>query len=980
MTTFDYSLNSDQIKAIEYNEGPLLIVAGAGTGKTSTLVEKIKHLIQTEKAKPEEILCLTFTEKAAAEMEERVDQAMPYGYFQMWISTFHGFADDILREKINHIGLNPAYDLLTQAQTIIFFRNNLFHFKLKYFRPLSNPTKFIEGLLQHFSRLQDEDISPEQYLKWAIKQQTRHELLPEDKEKHMELAQAYETYQRLKIENDVMDFGDLIYYLLKLFRERPNVLQEYKEQFKYVMVDEFQDTNIAQYQLIQLLSPPSLNPKLTVVGDDSQAIYKFRGASISNILTFMEDYKNAHQISLLQNYRSNQNILDHAYRLIQFNNPDTLESKLGISKQLKANRKIIKESVQFELFEHGDTEASWVAKTIHDQIKKNGYEYKDFAILVRANNHSDPFITELTRQGIPYQFLGPGTLFRQAEIKDLIAYLKLLTNLEDNVSLFRILNMDHFKLDEQDLILLNSFAKKTSVSLYQSIEIYLSFFNEEWYKTEHQQYRKYLPLLKERTRDSLIELFSMIKRHITRLSHDSATDILYYFLEDTGYLKMLTNYKTEKEEKIALNILKFLNLIKSVYTNNAESTVFNIVDYIEMSQELGESPISADTDAAVSNAVNILTVHASKGLEFPVVFLTDLINGRFPTTNRRDTIPIPDELIKEQLPQGDYHIQEERRLFYVGLTRAMDRAYLSASEIYGDGKRKRKVSPFVFETMGKEAMENKLSIKKEAQEQLSIFDFKKVEEPIQKPKLNLSQFSFSQLETYETCPMKYKFQYILKVPTAPGSAASFGSTIHTVLQQFYKGYLTDKSYGLSHMHNLLETLWDPAGYSSQIQAKQYKQEAKDMLEQYYKTFHKPEVEILGLEQFFKIKVDDEIFLTGKIDRVDHVSNGKIEIIDYKTGKMPDEKELKKSLQLSIYAMAATDQGLYRKQIDEVDLTFYYLQGSQKITMNRTLEDVAAVQTKVAEITTKIKAGEFPAKPGFYCDFCDFKPICPAWEQ
>lgn len=975
-----YSLNSDQKKAVEYNEGPLLIVAGAGTGKTSTLVEKIKHLIQTEKAKPEEILCLTFTEKAAYEMEERVDRAMPYGYFQMWISTFHSFADDILHEKVNHIGLNPAYNLLTQAQTILFFRKNIFQFNLKYFRPLSNPTKFIEGLLQHFSRLQDEDVTPEQYMKWAIKQQTNHELLPEDKEKNMELAKAYETYQKLKIENDVMDFGDLIYYLLKLFRDRPNILAEYRKQFKYVLVDEFQDTNIAQYQLIKLLCPASENPKLTVVGDDSQAIYKFRGASISNILTFMEDYPQAHQVSLLQNYRSNQNVLDHAYKLIQFNNPDTLESKLGISKELKANKKNIKESVSFELFEHGDTEAEWVAKKIHEIKKKNKYEYKDFAILVRANNHGEPFINSLVRQGIPYQFLGPGTLFRQAEIKDLIAYLKLLTDLEDNVALFRVLNMDKFKLDEQDLILLNSFAKKTALSLYQSIEIYLSFFNEEWYKTEHQQFRKYLPLLKEQTRDSLIEIIGMIKRHIARLQDDSATDLLYYFLEDTGYLTLLANFKTEKEEKIAQNILKFLTVIKSIYSNNAETTVFNIVEYIEMSMELGESPISADTDAAVTNAVNILTVHASKGLEFPVVFMTNLINGRFPTTNRREAIPIPDDLIKESLPQGDYHIQEERRLFYVGLTRAMDRSFLTASEIYGDGKRKRKISPFVFETIGKEEIENRLSIKKDVEAQLSIFDFKKIEEPIQKTTLNLNQFSYSQLETYETCPLKYKFQYILKIPTAPGSAASFGSTIHMVLQKFYEGFLENRDYGLNHMNNLLETFWDPAGYSSQKQAKQMKEEAKAMLEQFYNTFHTKEIDVLSLEKFFKIKVDDEVFLTGKIDRVDQKADGKIEIIDYKTGKMPDEKELKKSLQLSIYAMAATDKGLYKKEIDKVDLTFYYLQGMEKVTMNRKLEDLSTVQEKVNEITSKIKAGEFPAKVGPWCDYCDFKMICPAWQQ
>jgi DNA helicase-2/ATP-dependent DNA helicase PcrA len=396
--------------------------------------------------------------------------------------------------------------------------------------------------------------------------------------------------------------------------------------------------------------------------------------------------------------------------------------------------------------------------------------------------------------------------------------------------------------------------------------------------------------------------------------------------------------------------------------------------------ELGESPITADTDAAVSNAVNILTVHASKGLEFPVVFMTNLINGRFPTTNRRETIPIPDDLIKESLPQGDYHIQEERRLFYVGLTRAMDRSYLSASEIYGDGKRKRKVSPFVFETMGQEEIENKLSIKKDEDAQLSIFDFKKVEELIQKPKLNLHQFSYSQLETYETCPLKYKFQYVMKIPTAPGSAASFGSTIHMVLQKFYEGFLQDKNYGLNHMQNLLEIHWDPAGYSSQKQAKQMKEEAKAMLEQFFNTFHTKEIEVLSLEKFFKIKVDDEVFLTGKIDRVDQKADGRIEIVDYKTGKMPDEKELKKSLQLSIYAMAATDKGLYKKEIDKVDLTFYYLQGMEKVTMNRKMEDLSTVQEKVNQITSKIKAGEFPAKVGPWCDYCDFKIICPAWQQ
>ncbi len=979
MPTDDYELNPNQQAAVEYNDGPLLIVAGAGTGKTFTLVEKIKYLIKNKLAKPEEILCLTFTEKAAYEMEERVDRAMPYGYFQMWISTFHAFADEILKKEINHIGMNPAYSLATQAQSIIFLRKNLFKFDLKYFRPLSNPNKFIEALLQHFSRLHDEDVDPKEYLKWAKKMQKNKEMLQEDKEKYLELANAYITYQDLKTEHDFMDFDDLIYYLLVLFRKRPNILNEYKKQFKYIMVDEFQDTNIAQYQLIKLLAPVKDNPKLTVVGDDSQAIYKFRGASISNILSFMKDYPKAHQISLNDNYRSNQNVLDKAYTLIQFNNPDTLEAKLGISKELKGHKPNIKDGVNFELFEHGEDEADYVAKIILDTKKKYNYEFKDFAILVRANTHSEPFITALTREGIPFQFLGPGTLFRQAEIRDLVSYLKVLTNLEDNVCLYRVLCMDIFNLDAQDLLLLLSFAKKTAQPLFVAIEIYLSFFNEQWYKSEYQIYRKHLPLLKSETKEILMKFMIMIKEHFKKINHDNAAHILYNFLEETGYLKLVANYETDQESKVAHNILKFLNLIKSFYSNDSEATVFNVVDYIDMSIELGESPLASDTDVALSNAVNILTVHGSKGLEFPVVILTNLINGRFPTQKRSEPIPIPDSLIKETLPEGDFYLQEERRLFYVGITRAMDRAFLSAAELYGEGKRKRKISPFVFETLGREEIEKKLSIKKDEKAQLSIFDFKKVEEPVQAPKLNLNQFSYSQLETYERCPLQYKYQYILKIPTPGNAAASFGSTIHIVLQKFYEGYIQDQSYGLNHMMNLLETNWQPIGYSSQAHERRMKKEAKAMLEKYFTTFHKPEAEIMSLEKLFKIKVDDSLYLTGKIDRVDKIGNGKIEVIDYKTGRKPEEKELQKSLQLSIYALAATDEGLYKKQVEQVNLTFYYMQGMEKITMNKTLADLAHVKTEVKKITDKIKSGEFPPHVGRWCDFCAFRIICPAWQ-
>src|SRR3989338_6171257 len=383
----------------------------------------------------------------------------------MSISTFHAFADQILKENGYQIGLSPNFRLMTEAETLIFLKQNLFLFNLKYFRPLGNPNKFLEALLQHFSRLRDEDISPEDYLKWIKTQKT-------ETEKYLELAEAYQTYQKLKIKKGLMDFADLVYYLLQLFRQRPNVLRQYQQQYPFILVDEFQDTNIAQYQLIKFLCPTKKNPHLTIVADDSQAIYKFRGASVSNIISFMKDYKKAKQINLKKNYRSNQTILDSAYKLIKNNDPDTLEFRLGISKNLIANKPDDKKALNVYLADRGEDESEFVVKKISEL--KDKFKFSDIAILVRANNHSESFISSLTRAGIPYQFLGPGMLYKQPEVKDLIAYLKVLYNLEDSPSMFRLLYLNIYMMDKKDVSMLLTFSKKINQSLFQAIEIYLS--------------------------------------------------------------------------------------------------------------------------------------------------------------------------------------------------------------------------------------------------------------------------------------------------------------------------------------------------------------------------------------------------------------------------------------------------------------------------------------------------------------------------
>lgn len=957
-------MNSDQSAAVKFNKGPLLLIAGAGTGKTYVIVEKIKYLISHNLAKPEQILALTFTEKAASEMEERVDRAIPYGYFQMWISTFHSFADQILKEHASHIGLNPGFRLLADAETVLFLKENLFLFNLSYFRPLGNPNKYLEGLHKHFSRLRDEDISPAQYIEWAKLKD----------EKDIELARAYQTFQQLKIKEGVMDFSDLLFYALALFRKRKNLLTEYQKKFTHILIDEFQDTNITQYELIKLLCPSNKNPSLTVVGDDSQAIYKFRGASVSNILAFRKNYPKAKQITLRKNYRSNQTILNAAYRLIKHNDPDTLEVKLGISKNLLAQKKDTKEALNFYLADRVEEEADFVAQTILS-LKKT-YAFSDIAILTRANNHADPFARALGRKGIPYQFLGPGNLFKQAEVKDLIAYMSFLNTIDDSVSLYRVLSMDIFDLDAKDIASMISFARKSSLSLFQSMEMYLSFFYPDLEQKEFAVYKKHIPLLKEDTRKKFHTVYSMIKRHIRLMKKETAGQILYFFLEDTRYLNRLVSYKTEKEEKIALNISKFFNKLKAFEASHEDASIPTVVDYIEMSMELGESPTASQTDITQINAVNILTVHSAKGLEFPVIFLVNLSRGRFPTYERRETIPIPDELIKETLPVGDFHIEEERRLFYVGFTRAMDKVYCSSSRYYGEGKRLQRLSPFVTEAFGEHSIPetpSKAGLSMYVYEKTPSYDTK----PIYRPQP--ISLSYSQIQTYQRCPLQYKYQYVLKLPVSPNAAASFGETIHETLQSFYREFMKDKTIRLPHLLNIYEGSWIPLGYSSKAHESRMKKEGTKMLTQFYKTYHSKNIRILDIEKLFKIKIGSALFVGGKIDRVDKKNNHEIEIIDYKTGRMPDVSELEKNLQLSIYAMAATDERLYGKKLQDITLTFYYLQPMKKISFKSSSKNIQTAHEIIKKTAEEIQKLQFTPNVGPWCDFCAFRMICEAWQ-
>ncbi len=946
-------LNPEQLSAVEHGKGPLLIIAGAGTGKTTVITERIRHLIIDEKNPPHSLLALTFTEKAAYEMQDRIDKLLPYGYTNLWIYTFHSFCDRILRDEAHSIGLDPSYKLISESESVFLMRQNIFELGLKKFRPLGNPTKFLEALLTHFSRLKDEDITPVEYLEWANKNKDI-----EEKEQYLELANAYKNYEEIKIKSSVMDFSDLISNTLKLFRERKNILKRYQDQFKFVLVDEFQDTNYAQNELSILLAGENKN--LTVVADDDQSIYRFRGAAVSNVLQFKNNFPQAKIITLNKNYRSTQIILDASYSLIQNNNPNRLEVVENINKKLISETKNPDIEIEMIYEQRSEDEADEISKKINELSKK--YDYKDIAILVRANNHSQLITSSLARRKIPYQFLGPGYLFQQEEIKDLIAYITFLTNLSDTISLFRVLSMDIFKIPYLELNYLLNFAKKKNLTLFEALE------------TPDQSF------LKENTKEKLIDFRKMVLSHLEKSKKEQAGQVLYDFLVDSGLYETFNETKSTKDEKRIQNVAKFFDRIKNFEMERADANIFILAEWLNLMLQMGDSPTAADVDLRDRNAVNILTVHSSKGLEFKIVFLVNLVSDRFPSRERSEKIPLPVEILKEKLADGtDFHLEEERRLFYVGMTRARERLYFTAADFYGTGKRVKKISPFIYEALPKlkKDQEIKKSVKQlSLPEVLSSYeDLKEVEE--KKIDYKVNYITFSNLQMFDICPLHYKAKVIFNIPSPATSAQSFGISMHATLQNFYKLAQERNTYpSEKELLKILQEEWESEGYVNKKHEEERFAQAKEVLKKFYSTECQKINIPLKLEYPFNFNLKNGIKVFGKIDRIDSKGNG-IEIIDYKTGEDNPKAEEAHKLQLAIYALAASrvrDEVL-NKNAENITLTLHFLDGNTKKSMNFNTKDLEELENNLLEKIKDIEKSEFNCSGSVLCVNCEYKLLC-----
>lgn len=987
-------LNEQQRAAVTYGSGPLLILAGVGTGKTTVVTRRIAWLIAEKQARPAEILALTFTERAAAEMEERVDLLVPYGYIEARIGTFHSFCDSILRENAILIGLSPDYRILTEAEQVIFLKEHLFELPLKRFRPLGNPVKHLGAILKLFSRAKDEDITPNEYLAYAKSMSTAPApaeaegdtgagelaLRAEEAADQDELAETYAAYQLLLAKHGFVDFGDLITLTLKLLREHPLVLKRYQDRFRYILIDEFQDTNYAQFELLKLLAS---HRNLTACGDDDQSIYKFRGAAISNILGFRQEYPDAGLIVLKENYRSTQQILDAAYRLIQYNNPDRLEVREGIEKRLHSVTGA-GAAVHQQHFQEIDDECDFVAETIAQQVEENGREYRDFAILVRSNAQAEGFLRALNLIHVPWHFSGSRGLYDREEIKVIIALLRILADPRDNMSFHYVATAAPYEVPPDDLAFSTSYARRHNKTLFEVFRI-------------ASKSPDFLGV-SDAGREAMTRMADDLRTMLAAAAQEKTGEVLFgYLTEQTGTIATLSNSSEAKDAVKMQNIAKFFSIIERFSQVARYDRVPWFIDYLDSLIEAGDNPPVGEADWD-EDAVNVLTVHQAKGLEFPVVFLVGLVAGRFPSRNRGDAIPLPDTLIKDILPgeEADFHKQEERRLFYVGMTRAKDDLYLTSAKDYG-GKRPRKPSQFTSESLDlppaqlnttKGSALAPLTRRGKGTPETANEDLVLI--PRGEETLVLSN---RKIDDYLTCPMKYRYIHILKVPIRQHHSVIYGSAIHHAIRRYNtarhaaRGALShgtllqgEASITLAEVQDSFRKAWQTEGFLTREHEELRFQEGLKALANFYSHAESEKAVPTYIEQHFSF-VENGVKIVGVFDRIDIADAGRPEdgrIIDYKTsrveGQEDADKKTAKSRQLVIYALAY--EKLFGKLPSALELRFL----TPELIIGSAEPNEKAIdraRSDIEETAAGIRAGRFPAEPEYFaCTYCPYRTICP----
>jgi DNA helicase-2/ATP-dependent DNA helicase PcrA len=970
-------LNDAQRRAITHAEGPLLVIAGAGTGKTRVITERIRHLLQSDpNLSGENILGLTFTDKAAGEMKARVVKTVGERGKDVTLKTFHAFCESILKDT------DPQSRMLDKVDHWILLRRNLSRLQLDRYRRLAEPGQFLNDFVEFFSRCQDELVSCEDYQRYvddlsaqlqAERNQLDADTLAEREEavaREQEIARAYRASEDLLREKKSSSFGTLITGAVGLLERDAALRTALQNRYRYILVDEFQDTNIAQLRLLELLVNDAKN--IFAVGDNDQAIYRFRGASFGSFKLFLERFagwregqdSTKFRVSLTENYRSTPNILRVATQVIGQNTVSA-----DFPKKVLSSNKPEGEKIRIVELAAPEDEARWVASEL-ERIHKAGRRWRDFAALYRAHGHRDELVRELACRKIPF-VISRLSILEHPLVKDVLAYLRLIATPYDDIATARVLAAPAWQLAPPDLVRFAERARKERTRIYDVLQT------------------QQPPLPFDPSHSAIVELLEFttaqrktMKRRDARHTVADLFDWLEIYQrapeQDRDYIKRLAEFVKEWEDKSETRKLP------------------EFIEYLDYFEQAGGA-ICLEEDAP-GDAVRLMTVHGAKGLEFSHVFVLRVNKNKFPQPERPHVFEFPPALMKEGAPEEQFHNQEERRLFYVALTRAEDRLTITAL-----AEKKGRVPPFIEDILMEPSIQRRDVLQLAPKPAAMALNGTRTAEapaatgslfapPIERPKIfsriaNWAETFFpaspeplelnpSAVDSYRKCPQKYLFAYLWSLQEGAKATLTFGRVMHATIRRVMAELKKGNRLPFEEVQRLFETEWSVSGFEDEYQEGEYKKDGLEQLRAFHQTMFDEMPEILELEKTFALPVENSVVLKGRIDQINSLGRKDVEIIDYKTGKPKKDSEVRRDLQLSIYAIAA-------KEIFELNparLVFHYLQDNSRQETPRTAKQLDEALAVVQEVAADIRARSFPAKEGFVCRSCAYRPICPVHEE
>jgi len=952
-----------QQEAIEHTHGSMLVVAGAGTGKTTVLVNRIARLIREGQAKPEELLALTYSDNAAQEMRERVQKELRGTSLDgLQAKTFHAYCNELLQRS------GRGFDVLDDQDLWIMLRKRIAELNLKYFVRAANVSQFLGDLLKFMQRCHDERVDPERYAAYVSKVE-RGELNPprvgKSKSKEemtqeeslgrcREIADIFLTVERMLKERNLGTFGHMITGAHRLFREDEELLARERAKARFILVDEFQDANFAQIEILKMLAGDARN--VFAVGDPDQAIYRFRGASSAAFKLFDALFPDAKRITLGKNRRSRTAILRCAHALID-QNPSLPSKANGSGKRLPlqsardeaAQRDGIAlpaAPVEAVILSERDAESADIVNEIEKKKKALKLQWKDFAVLYRSHNHRDDIVAELVERAIPFSVENMDVR-DTPEVRDLLACMGAIVNTRDSSSLLRVAALPQFGMNPDDL-------------------------------------RAGLRAL---PRDDTSGVAGVLEKIATGPAVLQAVESCRDKIAKTGALgrsaleTIIRRFALSRSHPAIETVMEFVGKWEQKPLT-ATGKLAELVEYLDLFTDAGGriSPPSSD-----ANAVQLMTAHAAKGLEFRHVFIIRVNSNCFPANYKEPLIEFPrdlwDEASRDELDDKELSYQEERRLFYVAMTRACDGLTLYGKQATG----KEKIpSKYLRELLTEAPLKLWLRQREASGFQEVMFAEAEVRSSESRtsrwlsmePASDLSRrLSASSIDAYKTCPLKFKIGRDWKLPSEPGGAMQFGATMHRILLAYYQAVRAGRPLADDVALEIFETDLRGQNLEDAYQLELYLKAGRNQLKSFLETARTSAPTVLHTEEWFDVEIGGAR-ISGRVDRIDQIEGNAVTIVDYKTGKPQDQKAADESLQLSIYAIAAREKWGYKAE----RLVLYNLVDNQPVLTTRTEHTLQKVKHEVENVAHSIAQNQFDAKPGFHCAWCSYRGLCPATEK